>query len=136
MLNSQSSTRVEEMIKMANETLFNHLIKTFAYSVYKNISTDTLLALGIDEPMIGEEFQDDGFDLMVKTEFGSEAKNLERYGDIMQIVQTLGQFPNVDPNYVTNLVEEAVRVKLGDEDDSFKRMFLKEESNAIADGGI
>jgi len=136
MLNSQSSTRVEEMIKMANETLFNNLIKTFAHSVYKNISTDTLLALGIEEPMIGEDFQDDGFDLMVKTEFGSEAKNLERYGDIMQIVQTLGQFPNVDPNYVTNLVEEAVRVKLGDEDDSFKRMFLKEEPNPIADGGI
>lgn len=137
MLNSQSSTRVEEMITMANETLFNHVIKSFVKSVYKNVSTETLLNLGITEPMIGEDFADTNFDLMVKTEFGSEAKNLERYGDIMQLIQLLGQFQNVDPEAVMKLVEEGVRIKLGDEDESFKRIFLKEEgANPMANGGI
>jgi len=137
MLNSQSSTRVEEMIRMANETLFSNLIRSFVYSIYHHVSTETLLQLGIEEPMIGEDFADVPFDLMVKTEFGSEAKNLERYGDIVGIIQLLGQFQEADPEMVMKLVEEAYRIKLGDEDESFKRLFVKSEPvNPIATGGI
>ena len=135
MLNSQSSTRVEEMITMANQTLFTHVVKNFVKSVFYNVDSDTLRSLGISEPAIGREFSNDRFDLVVKTEFGSEAKNLERYGDIMQIVQLLGQFPNANPDEVMKLIEEGVRLKLGEKSESFKRLF-KERENPIADGGI
>jgi len=136
MLNSQSSTRVEEMITMANQTLFNHIIKAFVKSVYRNVTSDTLISLGVTEPMIGCDFDNDRFEFVVKTEFGSEAKNLEQYGDIMQIVQLLGQFPNTNPDEVMKLVKEAVRLKLGDKSESFKRLFPEQQVNPITNGGI
>jgi hypothetical protein len=135
MLNSQSSTRVEEMIRMGNETLFNHLIKSFVYSIYKNIDSETLFNLGVEDPQIGVDFNHP-FDLTVKAEFGSEAKNLERYGDISQLLQLLGQFQNVRPEFIERLIEEGVRIKMGDEDESFKRIFIKEEPVPTATGGI
>ena len=139
MLNSQSSTRVEEMITMANNTLFSHIVSTFVKSVYRNVSSDTLISLGVTEPMIGRDFDSDSFDLVVKTDFGSEAKNLEKYADMMQIVQLLGQFPNANPDEVMKLIKEGVRLKLGDKSESFKRLFVEKEQqqiNPIADGGI
>lgn len=135
MLNSQSSTRVEEMIAMANYTLFSHVVKAFVKSVYRNIDSDILIQLGVTEPMIGRDFNSEPFDLVVKVDFGSEAKNLERYADLTQIVQLLGQFPNINHEEVMKLIREAVRIKLGDESETFKRLFVQ-EVNPIAGGGI
>ena len=136
MLNSQSSTRVEEMITMANHTLFSHLVKAFVKHVYHNVDSDLLLKLGIEEPVIGRDVErEQKFDLMVKVDFGSEAKNLERYGDLTGIIQLLGQFPNASQEEVMKLVQEAVRIKLGDESETFKRLFAK-KPNPLESGGI
>lgn len=117
LLNAQSTTRLEEQITTANNTLFSHLAKNFVKKVYRNVSSETLMSLGIEEPIIGQDFYKEGdeFDFIVKVDFGSDNKRAERYAALMEMIQAAGQFQNVNPATVDSMFKEAARIKLGDE---------------------
>jgi len=136
-LNAQSSTRVEEMITTANETLFTHLVRQFVKNIYNNVDSQTLMQLGVTAPIIGCDSGNCGdMDFIVSVDFGSEGKNLEKYADIMEIVRVLGQYQNVNPEEIIKLVSEAVRIKLGEESETYKRLFATSPPPPFANGGI
>jgi len=119
LLNAQSSTRLEEQITTANNTLFAHLAKSFVKKVYRTVSSETLESLGIEEPMIGRDFwkEDDPFDFIVSVDFGSNNKRMEQYAAILESLQMLGQFQNIDTGKVEELAKKALQIKLGDDAD-------------------
>jgi hypothetical protein len=131
LLNSQSSTRLEEQITTANNTLFSHLAKNFVKKVFRNVSSETLRSLGIEEPMIGRDFykEGDAFDFVVKVDFGSDNKRNERYANLMEMIQAAGQFQNVNPETVDAMFEEAARIKLGDESRLVEKMMQDADVN-------
>ena len=133
LLSSQSSTRIEEQIMTANDTLFSHVAKNFVKKVYRYVDSKTLLMLGIENPIIGIDAQNqEPFDFMVSVEFGSSAKREEKYAAYMESLATLGQFQNINPDYADKLLHKALQIKVGDdfkiEDDLF--MPIQEETQA------
>ncbi len=124
LLSAQSSTRIEEQIMTANNTLFSHVAKSFVKKVFRYVDDKTLKMLGIEEPMIGVDHpQEAPFDFVVDVEFGSSAKRQEMYAAYMDSVAVLGQFQNVNPNTVDTLVEKAMQIKVGD-DFKVENLFL------------
>lgn len=116
MLSSQSSTRIEEQIMTANVTLFSHVAKSFARKVYRYIDSDTLVRLGIKEPVIGADIPDkESFDFSVEVTFGSDMKRDKEYAAYMEALQTLGQFNNINSKYPQELLTRAIRAKVGDD---------------------
>jgi len=116
LLSSQSSTRIEEQIMTANDTLFSHVAKSFVKKVYRYVDDETLRMLGVEEPVIGvDQLQQEPFDFVVGVEFGSNAKRQEMYAALMESVAVLGQYQNVNPKYPEVLTEKALQIKIGDE---------------------
>lgn len=116
LLSSQSSTRIEEQIMTANDTLFSHVSKSFVKKVYRYVDDETLLMLGIEEPMIGADHPgQERFDFAVSVDFGSTADRQEKYAAYMEGLATLGQFQNVNPVYAEKLLNKALSIKLGDD---------------------
>jgi len=124
LLSAQSSTRIEEQIMTANDTLFSHVAKSFVKKVYRYVDDETLMMLGVEEPVIGaDQIKQEPFEFMVGVEFGSSAKRQEEYAAYMEAVAVLGQYQNINPAYPQVLTEKALQIKLGDdfkiEDDLF-----------------
>lgn len=132
LLNSQSSTRVEEQIITANNTLFSHLAKTFVKKVYRYVDDKTLISLGIEVPLIGRDQNgDEPFDFIVSVNFGSDAKRNERYANLMEMLSVVGQHPNVRPEIPEEIIAESISIKEGDESNLYKRLFMKPVNNQI-----
>ena len=116
LLSNQSSTRIEEQIMTANDTLFSHVAKNFVKKVYRYVDSKTLLKLGIEKPLIGRDVASlEEFDFVVNVKFGSNTKRQDEYASYMEAVAVLGQHQNVNPQKVEGLVERALQIKLGDE---------------------
>ena len=118
MLNSQSSTRLEEEIVTANNTLMIHLAKSFVKKVWRYADVNLMMAMGIENPLFGEGITeaDAEFAHVVGVNFGSDSKRQEHYAAIMESLQVLGQFQNADQAKVEKLAEKALSIKLGDEE--------------------
>jgi hypothetical protein len=129
-LNSQSSTRTEEQIITANNTLFSPLAESFVKKVWRYTDDETLLALGIEEPLIGRDQigDDEKFEFIVKVNFGSDAKRNERYASLMEMISVVGQHPNTNPVIVEEMIKEGVSIKEGDESNLYKRLFVNQEA--------
>lgn len=131
LLSSQSSTRIEEQIMTANDTLFSHVAKNFVKKVYRLVDSQTLVKLGIEEPLIGSDVINlEEFDFVVNVKFGSNTKRQEEYAAYMEAVAVLGQHQNVNPQKVEGLVEKALQIKLGDEFKMAGDWFVDAEPNA------
>ncbi len=119
LLNSQSSIRLEEEIVTANNTLMVHLAKSFVKKVWRYADVDLMRAMGIDDPLFGEGITDADreFDYEVAVNFGSDTKRQEHYAAIIESLQMLGQFQDVNTQKVEDLAEKALRIKLGDDED-------------------
>jgi hypothetical protein len=115
LLSSQSSTRIEEQIATANDTLFSHVAKNFVKKVYRQIDDATLKMLGIENPIIGIDHPlKEAFDFTVSVGFGSTAKRQEEYAAYMEALAALGQFQNINPAYPQELLHKAMQIKVGD----------------------
>lgn len=116
LLSSQSSTRIEEQIMTANDTLFSHVAKSFVKKVYRYVDDETLMMLGIEEPMIGVDHPgQESFEFAVSVDFGTTMERQEKYAAYMEGLATLGQFQNVNPVYAQKLLEKALSIKVGDD---------------------
>lgn len=116
LLSSQSSTRIEEQIMTANDTLFAHVAKSFVKKVYRYVDDVTLRQLGIEDPIIGADHPGrEAFGFAVSVDFGSTAKRQDEYAAYMEGLATLGQFQNVNPVYAEKLLQKALEIKIGDD---------------------
>ena len=141
MLSSQASTRIEEQIMTANRTLFSHVAKSFVKKVYRYVDSDTLIKLGIEEPVIGVDVDDkEDFDFVVSVQFGSDMKRDKIFNTYMQALQALGQFNEVNPMYIEKLIKGAMEAKLPDDFKVDDDLFNSSDSSNIEDniegGGV
>lgn len=126
LLSAQSSTRIEEQITTANNTLFSHVAKNFVKKVYRYVDDETLRMLGIENPIIGVDHPTaEPFDFTVSVSFGSGAKRQEEYASYMEAVAALGQFQNVNPTVVDTLLQKAMQIKVGDDFSLGDDLFVK-----------
>jgi len=124
MLSSQGSTRIEEQIMTANKTLFSHMAKSFVKKIYRYVDDETLMKLGVNEPVIGRDHPEkEDFDYVVKVKFGSDMKRDQLFNVYMQVLQVLGQHQDVNHEYIQEITDRAVRAKIPDEMEIGKDLF-------------
>jgi len=132
LLSAQSSTRIEEQIKTANDTLFSHVAKSFVKKVYRYVDDETLKMLGVENPIIGvDHATKEPFGFAVAVAFGSSTKRQDEYASYMEALATLGQFQNVNPSYVDELLQKAMKIKVGDDFKIEEDLFVSPEPPSV-----
>lgn len=136
LLSSQSSTRIEEQIMTANDTLFSHVAKNFVKKVYRYVDDETLMMLGVEDPEIGIDHHHTQapFEFMVSVAFGSATKRDEKYAALMEAVALLGQHNDVNPDIAKELTEKALQIKIGDDFKIEDNVFAEPDSAESQNG--
>ncbi|MDR2905305.1 MAG: hypothetical protein LBU73_05075 [Helicobacteraceae bacterium] len=114
LVNSNSSSRLEDMIALINETLFSHFAKTFARLVYKNAPDELIMKLTGGKNPIGVYGARRNFDYQIGVEFGNSLNQQTLINNIITALQMVQQNPAVNPNAINRLVEEILTLLLGD----------------------
>jgi hypothetical protein len=114
MVNSNSSARLEDMIALLNDTLFEHLAKTFARLVYKNAPDELVMELCGGVNPLGAKGARKSFDYNIEVEFGVSINTQTTVNNLISVIQMLGQNQSVQPEITQELLKEAITLMLGD----------------------
>ena len=130
-VNANSSPRLEGMVKLILETLFEEWAREYVRLVYINAS-DALVAkiTERDDLPLGPKGMRLELDFDIKINFGVSINKQAKIQDLIQIVQMVGNNPNADVN---GLIKEIITLSLGESVDAERILGVPDLPR---DGGI
>jgi len=115
-INSNSSMRIEEMIMLIKETLFEHWAKTWTKIVMRNASDDVIRKItGRDDFPLGRLGERDEIEFDLKINFGMTLDKQQKINDKLQAYQMTAQNPNINPKIVEGLLKDLLILIVGDD---------------------
>ncbi len=128
-VSANSTTRLENMIKLINETLFEDWAKDFVRLVYLNVSDeDARQILEKPKPLIGKQGLRKKLDFDIEVNFGETINKDKKIADLVSILQMVGNNPNANVNA---LMEKIIKLTLGDNVDAKKILSPQEQVNTL-----
>ncbi len=148
-VNSNSSMRIEEMIMLIKETLFEHWAKTWVKLVFKNASDATINSITGKEFPFGKKGNRDDIDYDLQINFGMTLDKEKKINDLLGIYQMTSQNPNIRTEVVEKLLKKILDMRVGEDtdlNDLFKEVEKEVEDaqptqedidkQKLADGGL
>lgn len=129
-INANSSPRLEGMVKLINETLFEPWARDFVRLVYINAPDELIERLTEKPNPLGPQGMREELDIDIKVNFGVSINKQGKINDLVSIIQMIGQNPNPAPQ-VIGLLEEIIKLTLGENVDAKKILGI---SNGQGDG--
>ncbi|MCK5111071.1 MAG: hypothetical protein KAQ94_06075 [Arcobacteraceae bacterium] len=116
-VNSNSSMRIEEMIMLIKETLFEHWAKTWVKMVFENADDKIINAVTGKKNPFGKKGNRDaiGYDLVIN--FGMTLDKEKRINDLLGIYQMTSQNPNINPKIIEGFLKKILDLRVGDDTD-------------------
>lgn len=115
-VNANSGSRLEAMIKLINETLFEKWAKDFVRLVYINASDEIISQiLETPEHSLGMQGMRAELDFDISVNFGQSFNKQQKINDLISIVQMVGANPNAN---VMGIMEEIITLSLGENTDA------------------
>ena len=145
--------RTEEMITLCNETLFEHWAKSWVKLVLKNASDETINRITQANFPLGKKGQRDDIDFDININFGMTIDKEKRLNDLIQLLQIIGQNPNINPLIIERIFKEILTIRMGDsmnvekifeelkqnqqnQQNQQKQILDQEEMNKLVAGGV
>ena len=114
-INSNSSMRIEEMIILLKETLFEHWAKTWVDIVMKNADDDVINRITNKEYPLGMKGDRDDIKYDLKINFGMTLDKQQKINDKLQVYQMTAQNPNINPKIVEGVLKDVLVAIVGDD---------------------
>ncbi len=130
-VNSNSSMRIEEMIMLIKETLFEHWAKTWTNIVFKNADDSVINAVTGKEYPLGRKGKRDSIEYDLRINFGMTLDKEKRIQDLLGIYQITAQNPNINPKIIEKMLKKILDLRIG-EDTDLDELFVEvqqEEQN-------
>lgn len=137
-VNANSSTRLESMVKLINETLFEHWAKDFVRLCYLNAPDELIKKiLEKDSHSLGTKGFREELSVDISINFGANLNKEQKIQHLISIVQMVGNSKNAD---VTGVMEEIITLSLGENVDAkrilgISQMQGDEDSREQTQGG-
>jgi hypothetical protein len=128
-VNSNSSMRIEEMIMLIKETLFDHWAKTWVEIVFKNADDNVINAITGDEYPFGRKGHRNSVEYDVRINFGMTLDKEKRIQDLLGIYQMTAQNPNINPRIVERMLKKILDLRIG-EDTDLDELYKEVEQDA------
>lgn len=138
-VNANSGSRLEAMIKLINETLFEKWAKDFVRLVYINAPDDVVMnILETQEHSLGMQGMRAELDFDIAVNFGQSFNKQQKINDLISIIQMVGANPNAN---VMGIMEEIITLSLGENTDAKRILGVStlapdENTNGQAGEGI
>jgi hypothetical protein len=116
-VNSNSSMRIEEMILLIKETLFEHWAKTWVKIVFKNADDEVINAITGEEYPLGKKGSRNDFEFDLSINFGMTLDKEKRINDLLQIYQMTSQNPNINPKIIEGFLKKILDLRIGEDTD-------------------
>lgn len=115
-VNANSSTRLEAMVKLINETLFEHWAKDFVRLCYINAPDELILKiLERDTHSLGVQGFREELDMDININFGANLNKEQKIQHLISIIQMVGSNENAN---VMGIMEEIITLSLGENVDA------------------
>ncbi len=116
-VNSNSSMRIEEMIMLIKETLFEHWAKTWVRIVFDNADDEIINQLTGKEYPLGKKGERDPIEYDLVINFGMTLDKEKRINDLLQIYQMTSQNPTINPKIIEGLLKKILDLRIGEDTD-------------------
>jgi hypothetical protein len=129
-VNSNSSMRIEEMIMLIKETLFEHWAKTWTKIVFKNADDKVINAITGKQYPFGKKGKRDDIEYDLRINFGMTLDKEKKINDLLGIYQMTSQNPNINPTIVEKLLKKILDLRIGDDtdlDDLYKQVETQQQ---------
>ena len=114
-IGANSSVRLESMIKLISETLFEDWARDFVRLCYINAEDSLILdILDQEEHSLGTKGLRSDLEIDIKINFGINVNKQQKISDLMSVIEILSKNPNAN---LADLESELVRLILGDNTD-------------------
>jgi hypothetical protein len=125
-VNSNSSTRITDMITLINETLFEHWAKDFVRLVLLNADDAVINKITGEEYPFGKKGKRETFEYEIKINFGITLDKEKRIADLMNLLLPVLQSPTINPAISERVLKEVLRSFLGDSDKLLDEIFTQQ----------
>lgn len=116
-VNSNSSMRIEEMIMLIKETLFEHWAKTWTKIVFENADDTIINAItGLEYPL-GKKGNRDSIEYDLVINFGMTLDKEKRINDLLNIYQMTSQNPTINPKIIEGVLKKILDLRIGEDSD-------------------
>jgi hypothetical protein len=116
-VNSNSSMRIEEMIMLIKETLFEHWAKTWVRIVFDNADDEIINQLTGKKYPLGKKGERDPIEYDLVINFGMTLDKEKRINDLLQIYQMTSQNPTINPKIIEGLLKKILDLRIGEDTD-------------------
>jgi len=116
-VNSNSSARIEEMILLMKETLFEHWAKTWVKLIMKNADDEIINKITGKEFPFGKKGKRDSVEYDLRINFGMTIDKEKRINDLVGIYQMTSQNQNINPKIITGLLKKILSMRIGEDTD-------------------
>ncbi|NOQ32443.1 MAG: hypothetical protein GQ570_15145 [Helicobacteraceae bacterium] len=113
-VNSNSTTRIADMIDLINETLFEHWAKDFVRLVMANADDRVIDKITGEVNYFGAKGRRDEFEFELKINFGMTLDKEKRISDLINILLPITQNQNINPKIAERVLKEALSIRFGD----------------------
>ena len=116
-VNSNSSMRIEEMIMLIKETLFEHWAKTWVKLVFLNADDNVINAITGKKNPFGKKGNRDEIEYDLVINFGMTLDKEKRINDLLGIYQMTSQNPTINPKITEGLLKKILDLRIGEDTD-------------------
>lgn len=116
-VNSNSSMRIEKMIMLIKETLFEHWAKTWVKLVFENADDDVINAVTGKQYPFGKKGNRDARCDTLVVNFGMTLDKEKRINDLLGIYQMTSQNPSINPKIIEGLLKKILDMRIGEDTD-------------------
>ncbi len=115
-INANSSMRIEEMIMLITETLFDHWAKAWVKLVLENADDEVINKLTGKTNPFGVK-GNRSFDYKIKINFGMSVDKESTISDLLQVIQMLAPDQQINPKLKEKILKKFLYLRLGDDTD-------------------
>lgn len=115
-INANSSMRIEEMIMLITETLFDHWAKAWVNLVLQNADDDVINKLTGKVNPLGVKGTRN-FDYKIKINFGMSVDKESTISDLLQVIQMLAPDQQINPKIKEKILKKFLYLRLGEDTD-------------------
>ena len=121
-ISSNSSTRIEDMITLIKETLFEHWAKAWTKLVFDNADDAVINKVTGKENPFGTKGRRDEIEYDLRINFGMTIDKEKKINDLIGLLQMVAQNPNINPAIVEKMLKKILDMRIG-EDTDLSEMF-------------
>lgn len=130
-INSNSSMRIEQMIILIKETLFEHWAKRWVELVMANVTDEEIHKItGRDDFPLGAIGDRDEIEYDLKINFGMTLDKQQKINEKLQAFQIASQNPNIKPEIIEGLLKDLLTLIVGD-DTNIQDLFEKNTDDMV-----